>query len=166
MDVCVAGRVGNDGVSYEESIDWIHHLWHPSRIGLSSHAISFFDTASPATVHYLGDVCSPFADVASSQALHTRHQARILDHISHKLGGVPANWVKFKAMLSYKMLKNVVRCYAYTMTMFLKFISNRNEGLNISSTTYNLDDDIQLDGSYCYLFILGWWSWWSFKTIR
>jgi hypothetical protein len=59
-------------------------------------------------------------------------------------------------MVSYKIFKNIMRCQTYTVPMLLKFVSDGNERLKISSTSDNLDDNIELDDSGCGFFVL-WW---------
>lgn len=42
-------------------------------------------------------------------------------------------------------LESVVCCYAHSMSVSLQLLSKRDEGLDVSATSDDLDDDVQAD---------------------
>src|ERR1700743_1312450 len=108
MDVCEAGRIGNDGVRHKGLQRWIHANGQGAVEAASvhvliahwcSHAIASFNTRPPAAGNDFVDASPPLAYISALQRVHTGHKARVLDHESHKFRRVSADTEELQAIL-------------------------------------------------------------------
>ena len=61
---------------------------------------------SPAAEDNLLDALSPLGDLTVLQSVEARHEARVLDHECHELGGISTNAEEFQIILLNELLKD------------------------------------------------------------
>lgn len=153
MNVRKARRVSNDDVCDEWPVARVAYdgdgfglgiVISAAKPGRRPQAITGFDARSPATHDNLFDALSAFGDLPSLQRVETGHQAGILDHEGHELGGISPNSKEFQAILLDKLLKGSVGSNSNAMAVrILKYLTERNEGLDIAARPHDLYDNIQ-----------------------
>lgn len=71
----------------------------------------------------------------------------MFDHESHELCGVATNTEEFKPILFDEFLESGMGCNSNSVAVCIfEDLSQRNKGLNITSRTNDLDNDIELRG--------------------
>ena len=114
MDVRKARRISNDDIRDERFVSRVAHdrdhirrdiLISTAKAWRGPKTIASLDTGSPASHNYLFDALSSLRNLSILQRIDTGHQARILDHKSHKFSGITSNGEEFQAILLDKFLK-------------------------------------------------------------
>lgn len=113
--------------------------------GLAAEGVGV-DARPPAPIEHLGDHLPLALDVAAPETLQARDQARVADHVGHQLGGVAADGEELEAGVADKLVKDIVRCEAHSVAVFLEFVAERDKGLDVASTADDLDDDVEFYG--------------------
>jgi hypothetical protein len=127
--MCKARRIRDDGLGDE---------------GLMGNPVSL-QAAAPASSKHLRHH-GPFTlNIARPQTLHVGYEPWIFNHVRHQLGWVPSNRIELEPRFRDEILKDIVCGEAYAVTVFLQFVPKRDEGLNISATAYDLDDNVEFN---------------------
>lgn len=134
MNVCKAWRISNNSVGHKR---------------LMGESIGFNTRSPTAFQHLLYHQPLPL-DLSSFDRLHTRDETRVFDHVCHELRRVSSDGIELQSCtrVAYKVAKYIVSSQAHSVSMLAKFVSERNERLDISTTAYNLYHNIQLDRKY------------------
>lgn len=114
------------------------------------------DTGAPEALEHFEHLIAASTDLTLANGLHGGDQTRVLDHESHKLGGVTADGEELQAaVLLDKLLEGRVGCYPHTMSVIiLQDLADLDERLNVSTRADDHDDNVQL-GSRHRVDILG-----------
>jgi len=134
-------------------------------------AIASFEAGSPAARQHLFDRLASLADLATLEGIFARHEARILDHESHKLGRIATDGKELESGILDKTLKSRVCRDTHTVTICIaKDLSQRNKRLHIASRADNLDNHVET-GWRCLTgeaakawWDIGWWQWLGLRS--
>lgn len=78
------------------------------------------------------------------------------DHISHQLRRITPNGKELEIGAGHKCLKDTVRRNPHSMSVPLKLVPQRNEGLYIATTTDHLYHNVQRQRPFL-ICVLGFW---------
>lgn len=110
-------------------------------------SISSLYTRSPTSHKHFLNTPPSLADLSTRDRVEARHQARVLDHKGHELGGVTANAEEFEPIPLHEGLESGVGCDSYPMAICIfEDLAQGNERLDIATGANNLDHDIETRG--------------------
>jgi hypothetical protein len=101
--------------------------------------------AAPASLEHFRDHRAFALNIARPQTLHVGYEPWIFNHVRHQFGWVPSNRIELEPRFRDEILKDIVCGEPYAVTVFLQFVPKRDEGLNISATAYDLDDNVEFN---------------------
>jgi len=155
VDVGKARGVRDDGVGHErpdargsgEHEALVDGLVSPVLGRGDAHAVAGLDAGAPATHEDLLDFLAAALDVAALEGVQAGHEARVLDHEGHQLGGIAADVEELEPVLLDEGLEVGVGGNTHAVSVGVaEDLAQGNEGLNIASGPNDLDDHIQAWG--------------------
>lgn len=148
-----ARGIRDDGISHEgrlvpvagDASRDVQGVILPMRARRRSQPFTCLDTRPPAAKEDLLDALASFGDLAALEGVDAGHEARVLDHEGHKLGGVASDVEELELILLDKGLKGRMSGDAHAVAVgIFEDLSQGDEGLDVTPRSNNLDDDIEL----------------------